>query len=53
MTQIYGPYDQDDFKTMQLLKENITYYRSKDPAVFGDTANQYKNMLKGMFQKAA
>lgn len=53
MTQIYGPYDQGDFRTMQLLKDNIRYYLKKDPEKFKDTATKYKAQLKEFFQKAA
>lgn len=53
MGTIHGPFDEGDFRTMQLLKDNIAYYKKQDPAVFGDTVNQYRGNLKEYFQKAA
>lgn len=53
MTKIYGPFDKGDFRTMQLLKENVKYYAKKDPAKFADTTSKYRVQLKEFFQKAA
>lgn len=38
---------------MQLLKQNVEYYKKKDHETFGQTTKQYRGMLKDMFQKAA
>jgi hypothetical protein len=53
MTKIYGPFDQGDFRTMQLLKDNIDYYGKKDPTVYADTRSKYRVQLKEFLRKVA
>ncbi len=53
MTNIKGPFDQGDFRTMQMLKQNIKWYKTKDQAVYGDVIKQHTGNLKEYFQKVA
>jgi hypothetical protein len=50
MTTVVGPFDQGDFKTMHLLRQNIDFYKKKDREQFGDTVTQYDGMLKDMYR---
>jgi hypothetical protein len=51
MTQIKGPFDQGDFRTMQMLKQNVKWYKTKDQEMYGDVVRQHQENLKGFFRK--
>ena len=52
MTTIKGPFDQGDFRTMQLLKQNVKWYKTKDQGTYGDVVEQHQRNLKEYFRKA-
>lgn len=41
----------DDFRTMRLLDENIRWYKTKDPSVYGEVVKQHQSNLKDYFRK--
>lgn len=53
MVQILGPYDQGDFRTMQMLRANIKFYQTKDPVTYGDVVVKHRSNLKEYFRKVA
>lgn len=50
---VVGPFSQSDFRTMQMLKENIKWYKTKDHSTYGDVVAQYHSNLREYFQKVA
>ncbi len=51
MAKLIGPFDQGDFRTMQLLKLNVKWYKTKDPAKYGDVVKQHQSNLREYFRK--